>query len=79
MDTTTRQIEVLKFINDFNIVRQYSPTVREIGTEFDIKSPNGVASHLKALRRKGLVDWSIGQSRTIHLTARGFLHLCDSK
>ena len=33
--------------------RGYGPTVREIGREFGIKSPNGVMCHLRALEARG--------------------------
>ena len=44
------------------------PTVREIGEQFGIKSPNGVMCHLRALERKGLIRRSPNKSRAIELT-----------
>ena len=49
---TDRQREVYEFIRDLIRRRGYGPTVREIATQFDIRSPNGVVCHLKALERK---------------------------
>ena len=52
---TERQREIYDFIRDKIESRGYGPTVREIGLNFDIKSPNGVMCHLKALEKKGLI------------------------
>ena len=52
---TDRQQRVYEFIRDKIRNRGYGPTVREIASEFDIQSPNGVVCHLKALEKKGLI------------------------
>src|ERR1700677_2560091 len=52
---TERQREIYEFIRQKIESRGYGPTVREIGLGFDIKSPNGVMCHLKALEKKGLI------------------------
>lgn len=65
---TTRQQTVYDMIREKIVLRGYGPTVREIGEHFDIKSPNGVMCHLKALERKGLIRRSPNKSRAIELT-----------
>jgi len=65
---TDRQKNVYEFIRDKICNRGYGPTVREIGAEFDISSPNGVMCHLKALEKKGLIRRSPNKSRAIELT-----------
>lgn len=60
-----RQQEILDFIVEKIRARGYGPTVREIGTAFDIKSPNGVMCHLQALVRKGLITREPNMSRAI--------------
>ena len=40
---------------------------REIGVHFQIKSPNGVMCHLKALQKKGLIHREPNMSRAIQL------------
>src|ERR1700748_2766959 len=64
---TQRQREIYRFIRDKIQGRGYGPTVREIGTEFKIKSPNGVMCHLKALQKKGLINREPNMSRAIQL------------
>ena len=64
---TSRQREVLDFIRVKIDGRGYGPTVREIGEEFKIASPNGVMCHLKALEKKGLITREPNRSRAIQL------------
>jgi len=65
---TPRQREIYEFLKDKILNRGYGPTVREIGAHFDIKSPNGVMCHLKALEKKGLITRESHMSRAIQLT-----------
>jgi len=64
---TSRQREFYQFIREAIERRGYGPTVREIGRHFDIKSPDGVMSHLKALQKKGLIHREPNMSRAIEL------------
>ena len=64
---TDRQREVYEFIRDKIRGRGYGPTVREIGDNFGISSPNGVMCHLKALEKKGLIHREPNMSRAIQL------------
>jgi repressor LexA len=64
---TARQREIYDFIRGKIESRGYGPTVREIGTAFDIKSPNGVMCHLKALEKKGLIKREAFSARAIQL------------
>ncbi len=64
---TQRQQEIYDFLKDKIINRGYGPTVREIGANFGIRSPNGVMCHLKALEKKGLITRESHMSRAIQL------------
>ncbi|HEV3444041.1 MAG TPA: transcriptional repressor LexA [Gemmataceae bacterium] len=64
---TERQREIYEFIREKIENRGYGPTVREIGGGFDIKSPNGVMCHLKALEKKGLIIREGFSARAIQL------------
>ena len=64
-ELTDRQREILAFIEDRISAWGYPPTVREIGEHFGIKSTNGVADHLKALKRKGFLEQRELKSRTL--------------
>jgi repressor LexA len=65
---TRRQQEIYEFIKDKILNRGYGPTVREIGAHFDIRSPNGVMCHLKALEKKEMIIRDERMSRAIQLT-----------
>jgi repressor LexA len=64
---TERQRAIYDFIREKIESRGYGPTVREIGTAFDIKSPNGVMCHLKALETKGFIIREGFSARAIQL------------
>ena len=64
---TPRQLEIYEFVREKIHSRGFGPTVREIGLAFNIRSPNGVVCHLKALERKGLISRGKNMSRAIEL------------
>jgi repressor LexA len=66
---TEKQKVVYEFIRDKIRNRGYGPTVREIGSEFGITSPNGVVCHLRALEKKGVITREPNMSRAIQLKA----------
>ena len=61
---TARQQEIVDFISERIALNGYPPTIREIGTHLGIRSTNGVADHLKALKRKGYLGQTATKSRT---------------
>lgn len=68
---TERQQSVYQFIRDKIMTRGYGPTVREIGEEMAIRSPNGVMCHLRALEKKGMIKRDANKSRAIELVHAG--------
>lgn len=61
---TDRQLQIYDFIVEQIGVWGYPPTIREIGLHLGIRSTNGVADHLKALKRKGYLRQEGQKSRT---------------
>ena len=51
-ELTTRQIEILDFITNYEWRHGFWPSIRNIQMEFDYKSTNAVMGHLRALERK---------------------------
>jgi len=64
---TERQNEIYQFIRKKILTRGYGPTVREIAEHFNIRSPNGVMCHLRALEAKRYIARSPNLSRAIRL------------
>ena len=52
---TSKQQEIFAFIRGYIEEYGYPPAIRDIGKAFDIKSPNGVMCHLRALQKKGYI------------------------
>ena len=71
---TDRQQLVYEYIRDRIVTRGYGPTVREIGEHLDIRSPNGVMCHLRALERKGVIRRAANKSRAIELVESSRRH-----
>jgi len=66
-EMTARQRMIYEFIRDLVQRRGFGPTIREIADAFDIRSPNGVVCHLKALEKKGLIHRNEFKARAIEL------------
>jgi repressor LexA len=66
---TSRQESILTYIKDFIRDQGYSPSYREIGQAHNIRSPYAVQCHLKALQRKGWIQWEPLKSRTVRPVA----------
>ncbi len=50
---TDKQMAIFRFIYGMARDHGYQPSVREIGDNFGIASPNGVRSHMLLLAKKG--------------------------
>ena len=61
---TARQAEVLSVLERSIQTRGFPPTIREMCTELEIRSPQGVSDHLAALERKGYIHRTASQSRS---------------
>ncbi len=70
---TQRQREICDFIRQRDREGQ-TPSVREIGQHFGIKSPNGVMCHLRALAKKGAIAHRPFKARSTRATVRGMIY-----
>ena len=66
-ELTTRQWQVLSFINRFRQKHQCNPTCAEIATEFGFSSPNAAKDHLRSLEAKGAIRASRYKARGIYV------------
>jgi len=62
---TSRQEEILDFMESFARDQGYPPTVREICKATGLRSPRSVSQHLQALERKGYIERGRDKSRAI--------------
>lgn len=67
MTFNDRQQRVLLAIEVFNREHPYPPSIRDIQAAADLSSTSVVLWHLRALRARGLVDWTPGVARSIRL------------
>ena len=51
---TTKQSEILSYIKQFIAKYGFSPTMRDIGSYYDM-SPNGAYDHVRAIENKGYI------------------------
>jgi repressor LexA len=66
-DLTPRQRQILEFIRERVEESGMPPTRAEIALALGFKSANAAEDHLKALKRKGVIDLVPGTSRGIQL------------
>ena len=66
-ELTTRQQEILSFIENHERQNGFWPSIREIQETFDFKSTNAVMGHLRALERKNFIQRIPGQARTFRI------------
>lgn len=67
---TSRQRQILEFIERHFQKFGHTPTIREIGKNFKISSTNGVRTHLEALVKKGYIKKTELISRGLSLANR---------
>ena len=64
---TERQTRILDYIRYVTKVRNYPPSVREIGEAVGLSSSSTVHNHLNQLERRGLIKRDPSKSRTVQL------------
>jgi repressor LexA len=62
-ELTTRQRDILVFIESFILERGCGPTLRQIGARLRIASPSAVFKHVASLERKGCLRRERGELR----------------
>lgn len=66
-ELTERQSRILGYIREVTRVRNYPPSVREIGEAVGLSSSSTVHNHLNQLERRGLIRRDPSKSRTVQL------------
>jgi repressor LexA len=66
-ELSERQAKILDYIRYVTRVRNYPPSVREIGEAVGLSSSSTVHNHLNQLERRGLIRRDPSKSRTVQL------------
>lgn len=66
---TYRQQQVLDFVQASQETTGLTPTLREIAAHFGFQSMNAAADHVRALRRKGVLEGGRRRARALQVTA----------
>src|SRR5882672_10829231 len=66
-ELTERQNKILDYIKYVNKIRNFPPSVREIGEAVGLSSSSTVHNHLNQLERRGLIKRDPSKSRTVQL------------
>ncbi|HKF78416.1 MAG TPA: transcriptional repressor LexA [Candidatus Dormibacteraeota bacterium] len=66
-ELSERQARILEYIRNVTRVRNYPPSVREIGEAVGLSSSSTVHNHLNQLERRGLIKRDPSKSRTVQL------------
>ncbi|HEX6489609.1 MAG TPA: transcriptional repressor LexA [Candidatus Dormibacteraeota bacterium] len=67
LELSDRQAKILDYIRHVTKVRNYPPSVREIGEAVGLSSSSTVHNHLNQLERRGLIKRDPSKSRTVQL------------
>ena len=71
MDLTSRQHEILAYVNTHVDEHGYPPTVREIGQAVGLTSPSTVHAHLEKLEKAGLIRRDATKPRALEVIEGG--------
>jgi len=66
---TRRQQQIVGFLQKFQQAHGTMPTVQEIADEFGFRSPNAVTSHLRLLRKKGVIAGEPNKARSLRIVS----------
>jgi len=66
-ELSDRQARILDYIKSTSRLRNYPPSVREIGEAVGLSSSSTVHNHLNQLERRGLIRRDASKSRTVQL------------
>ena len=66
---TRKQQQIVGFLQKFQQARGTMPTMQEIAAQFGFRSPNAVTSHLRLLRKKGVIASEPNKARSLRIVS----------
>jgi SOS-response transcriptional repressor LexA len=70
VELTAKQQRIVDIYVEWLEANHRPPTIRDLCVVLDVRSPNGVLNHLKALCRKGHMTLDSGHYRLAHYTLK---------
>lgn len=64
---TPVQKQLYDWLVDYINTNKHSPSIREMMKAMNLRSPAPIQSRLEKMRKKGYLDWSEGQARTLKI------------
>lgn len=64
---TPAQKQLYDWLVDYINTNKHSPSIREMMKAMNLRSPAPIQSRLEKMRKKGYIDWSEGQARTLKI------------
>ena len=64
---TKKQSEILEYIKEYTLKKNFPPSIREICQAVDLRSTSSVHAHLETLEKKGFIRRDNAKSRTIEI------------
>ncbi len=64
---TAQQERIAAFVEEYRRKHGSGPSHREIADEFGFSSTNAVRSHIALMKKKGIVDYTSGKSRSLRV------------
>lgn len=64
---TPAQKQLYDWLVDYINTNKHSPSIREMMKAMNLRSPAPIQSRLDKMRKKGYLDWSEGQARTLKI------------
>lgn len=74
MNTTPKQLEILRLIYEYQTERGYSPTYAELAKRIKVSTIT-IFEHMEALDRKGLIRRRRHEARSVEITDLGMVEV----
>lgn len=65
------QKQLYDWLVDYINTNKHSPSIREMMKAMNLRSPAPIQSRLEKMRKKGYLDWTEGQARTVKILKNG--------
>ena len=64
---TPQQQRIAVFVREYRRTHEFGPSHQEIADQFGFSSTNAVRSHIALMKKKGILDYTIGKARSLRV------------